>query len=828
MLSAVLAHRAVTCQQTPDVDALDDRHHQIQLAFRATSGSRPQVPRGIACWRHRPRQENSKKSTPTFGDGGGSPPTGPDKGKKMNKILAAAATAAIGFTVSSLVAPGVAGASPAPCLPYIGCVNVPIDPRGGFPGFGGLPHGLPGMPGMPAAPVIAAPPPVMAPPIAPPPIAPPVLAAPPPVIAPPPVAPPPVVEAAAPPPVIAPPVAPPPVVEAAAPPPVAAPAPAETPQQLMAPMENTLKGMEATPAPAAAPAPSPATELSPGMQSGLQDALANGAPAPAAPPTDNSALLAPFGPTNPTSPEGLAPPVQGVPLPPAPAVQEPAPTPLAGPGSAEAPAATPASAPVAPAETPAMPASAPTAPAEAAPTGTDAYPGVVAGSAPAPTGDYCTDIGVCAPPEGATHAATPAATPAAAPAPASGTGTGPASDPNWAPPNAPPGNYACTSSQIAAGVCLLPPPAGAQQGLDGVAADCAGAAYAAAYGDFCAYAGGSGVTTPVVSGTPAAVPAAIPSGGDSIPLVAPVPPANAFADPNAFLVAPVPPANAFPDPNAAPPVDPNALAAPGDPDAPLQGGDIPPASQGTQDALANGAQNAPPIDPNAPQVASGNGTSNDASCQGYDCPEVAPPAPEVGSDAAVWQLANPGQPIPAGMNRTAQQGLCPDGQSVTPTSSCNYQFNGTTVTPPAAPQGDSAAPAAAPAPSGTPPVFYAPGTPPPPGSTPVSDGHGYIDSNGSLYCEQGYWNTMSMTCLGPNGAAAPPAAPAAAPVVIPAWKPPTQQDFSNDTPPAPAAPAPAVTPPSDLPATSVPAPNNVCPPSFQCIVRNGIDWILGR
>ena len=92
-----------------------------------------------------------------------------------NKALAAAAAAAIGFTVSSLVAPGVASAWPGTCLPFVGCVSVPVDPRGALPGFGGLPNGLPGLPGLPAAPAIAAPPPMIAPPVAPPVVAPPVV-----------------------------------------------------------------------------------------------------------------------------------------------------------------------------------------------------------------------------------------------------------------------------------------------------------------------------------------------------------------------------------------------------------------------------------------------------------------------------------------------------------------------------------------------------------------------------------------------------------------------------------------------------------------------------
>lgn len=223
-----------------------------------------------------------------------------------NKALAAAAAAAIGFTVSSLVAPGVAGAWPGTCLPFVGCVSVPVDPRGALPGFGGLPHGLPGMPGMPA---IAAPPPMVAPPVVPPPImAPPVVpvAAPPivapPVVAPPVVAPPivapPVIPAAAPP-VVAPPVVAPPVVPAAAPSspmpnmgPLehsvegllnapapaapAAPAPAETPQQLVGPLLNELHAMDTAPA----ATPPPANPVS-GLQDRLSETLNGAKPAPA-------------------------------------------------------------------------------------------------------------------------------------------------------------------------------------------------------------------------------------------------------------------------------------------------------------------------------------------------------------------------------------------------------------------------------------------------------------------------------------------------------------------------------------------------------------------
>jgi len=191
------------------------------------------------------------------------PPTGISKGTTMNRTLAAAAAAAIGFSISSLVAPAVAGAWPGTCLPFVGCIAVPVDPRGALPAFGGLPHGLPGMHGMPGMPAIAAPPPMIAPPVVPPPdIAPPVV----PVAAPP---------------VIAPPVVAPPVIPAAAP---------TSPMPNMEPLEHSVEGLLNAPAPAAPAAPSsPMPNMEPLEHSveGLLNPPA--APAPAAPPVVEAA-----------------------------------------------------------------------------------------------------------------------------------------------------------------------------------------------------------------------------------------------------------------------------------------------------------------------------------------------------------------------------------------------------------------------------------------------------------------------------------------------------------------------------------------------------------
>jgi hypothetical protein len=255
-----------------------------------------------------------------------------------NKALAAAAAAAIGFSVSSLVAPGIASAWPGTCLPFVGCVAIPVDPHGAIPGvFGGLPNGLPGLPAMPAMPAIAAPPPVVAPPVIPA-VAPPVIA--PPVVAPPVVAPP-VIPAAAPP-VIAPPVVAPPVIPAAAP---VAPS-----MPNMTPLEHTVEGMLNAPAPAAPVAPS-MPNMTP-LEHTVEGML--NAPPPAAP-TPPSSTMPNMSPLEHT--------VEGMLNPSAPTAPAPA-----APASAPVPGAAPAPAPnLAPGAAPAAPA--PLAEAAPAPTG---------------------------------------------------------------------------------------------------------------------------------------------------------------------------------------------------------------------------------------------------------------------------------------------------------------------------------------------------------------------------------------------------------------------------------------------------------------------------
>ena len=256
----------------------------------------------------------------------------------MNRTFAAAAAAAIGFSLSSLVAPAVAGAWPAPCLPFIGCVNVPVDPRGALPGFGGLPNGLPGLPGMPAMPAIAAPPMIAPPVVAPPVIAPPVVPVAAPVIAPPVVAPP-VVPIAAPP-VIAPPVVAPPVI------PVAAPS---SPIPNMEPLEHSVEGLLNAPA-AAPPAPNIGSNMQP-LEHTVEGLLNAPAAAPPAAPAPNiGSNMQPLehtveGLLNPAAaPAPAAPPAVEASAPPAvaaPHVEAPAPM------EAAAPAAPPPAAPVA-------------------------------------------------------------------------------------------------------------------------------------------------------------------------------------------------------------------------------------------------------------------------------------------------------------------------------------------------------------------------------------------------------------------------------------------------------------------------------------------------
>jgi hypothetical protein len=551
----------------------------------------------------------------------------------MNKILAAAATAAIGFTVSSLVAPGVAGAWPAPCLPYIGCVNVPIDPRGGFPGFGGLPHGLPGMPGMPAAPPIAAPPPVVAPPIvphvepppalaAPPPapviappapVAPPVEAAAPPVIAPPVAPPPPVVEAAAPP--VAPPVAP-PIVEAAAP--VVVPPPVQNPQQVLGSLENGVRndladeaaGQPVTGAPPASPAPVPVS-------------------APAAPAPGE---IVPNG-MSPTSPvtQDLQPLLHRMPQ-------------VEG-----APPATPATP-----TGPAGPATTPGATSSGIPT---------VNPCPALNSMVSSDISLgCNPNLGGPNlGGEPAVQPASAPAPAAEAPQASAASPPAASPVAAP---APTTGAPTTALSTGPE----SSWPEGVAVDCANAAYAAQYNFFCADASadstplgnaayGSGPTAPAAA--PAAAPApAAPPENVVYPGLIPTPyapPTAGYYDPT--VDAACNPANGSPTclptnapatypgvaplPNQTPPAVPDASPAPdaglptddgslpaaqpaadsGTPPAPLAApatdeagnpigqqpaGTVPPASPDTLNALQNGASqgaNNPLTPDNSTQIA---------------------------------------------------------------------------------------------------------------------------------------------------------------------------------------------------------------------------------
>jgi hypothetical protein len=571
----------------------------------------------------------------------------------MNKALAAAAAAAaIGFTVSSLVAPGVASAWPGTCLPFVGCVSVPVDPRGALPGFGGLPNGLPGMPGMPAiaAPPVMAPPvmapPVMAPPVvAPPVLAPPVLAAPAPAIIAPPIAPPvvaPPVEAALP--VAAPPslplpeaippapvapalVAPAPpanafapaVPQAAAPvvptaplaapdgvttssgpnitpglplPPPIPPAPDATPLTAPAPPANafapdgvTTGGPNVTPGlplpppippappatPLTAPAP-PANAFAPDgvNQSTLPEAQAisgiTGAPLPGeAPPAatpDYSGLLSPFGPSNPTSPNGLAGPVPaGTPLN-VPPVQPPSSVPqdLQNLENGGAPAAQPAPLNV-PVQTPAATPEA--APAPSASSG---------GLNPGPDGAYgdtanpysiCLGEGTCNAQGGPVGTNLPAATPA--PIPPSMAATDPA--------------LGTPEQQFTP---VLPPTASMTTLPQGWS--CGGAPEGvSSIGVSSAACGGVTGQIPYPPSNAAAtnIPAAVP---DAAPVAAPYQPPLAdvgipdqecaagqcvLLPPNATPqdgLFPVPPPAATPDANAAPPVDPNA-APPADPNA---------------------------------------------------------------------------------------------------------------------------------------------------------------------------------------------------------------------------------------------------------------------
>ena len=665
----------------------------------------------------------------------------------MNKALAAAAAAAIGFTVSSLVAPGVASAWPGTCLPFVGCVSVPVDPHGALPGFGGLPNGLPGMPGMPAMPAIAAPPvmappvmapPVMAPPVvAPPVLAPPVLAAPAPAVIAPPIAPPvvaPPVEAALP--VAAPPslplpeaippapvapalVAPAPPANAFAPAVPEAAAPVVPTAPLPAPDGVTTGGPNVTPglplpppippaspdaAPLTAPAP-PANAFAPDgpNQSTLPEAQAisglTGAPlpggAPPVAPPDNSALLSPFGPSNPNSPEGLAGPVPpGTPLNVPPPVQEPGPVVLAGPGSN-------------PANNP-LPPGAVNADGQQLP-GTTLTPPA---AAPVQTGDSANPYSICMG-EGTCNASggpvgTPAAvpgpvTPAAAPSPdATWNGQPPISSgvPGAPPANAPgfntmaqaPPECVNPASAAIAGVCedIMSNPTGpltapaAQPAVAPNQSDSANP-YSICLGEGTCNASGGPVDRPAA---PAPAPQAYAPNYGGLPLP---PPISSFPDPNAQpfpgepLPDPIPPANIPMPDNPSP-----------DTQAMINGANGAGPLNGTQ--VADGAN--PNVASDAPNAAQGQVPANGQQLcdpQDYACDAPIPIQPN--SDAAVFARNNPGAAIPPGMSRISKvdaNGNCPDGSQVTWTSGCNYTFSGT----PAPPAAQPATPQVAPAPNG--------------------------------------------------------------------------------------------------------------------------------
>lgn len=257
------------------------------------------------------------------------------------------------------------------------------------------------------------------------------------------------------------------------------------------------------------------------------------------------------------------------------------------------------------------------------------------------------------------------------------------------------------------------------------------------------------------------------------------------ASPAAPAAAPeaTPPGSPNVDPNAAP----LPLGAPGDPNVPLPGGLIPPAPSDLQNALLNGAMNAPPIDPNAPQVAD-NG-ANDASpvpadpyarCKGL--PGSGTSGPAADCLAAVHDSnavpARDGQQV----GNTWYNATCPSGLP----GGC-WTIGGNQVV-------DDPRPAPPVDPNAPPPARPAAGCPTGMVTTPTGGCGSPVNVGPQGPCQDG-----------------PPVTPNGTPLGTCDRKP------AGDT----SAPAAGST-------FAIGQQVDECPPSFQCAVRNGINMIMGR